>query len=61
MKIKMLKTHADPNGVHLAGKTYEVEDPLGVVLVEAGAAVQLSEPVSVSKPVEKANEIEYAL
>ena len=38
MEIKMLKTHADASGAHLAGKIYNLPNKEAKILIKAGAA-----------------------
>lgn len=56
MKVLMVKTHSDPQGMHQAGKVYNLDEKQARELIAAGACVpvaeaQLSKPESVAKKV----------
>ncbi len=50
MQIQMLATAAGPQGVYLAGNTYDVPENLGRAWVAAGAAVSREAPKPVTAP-----------
>lgn len=51
MKVRMVKTAANPDGVWMADLEYDIEDRLARQFIEAGAAIPL-EPVVETEAIE---------
>lgn len=50
MEVKMLKTHADASGAHLAGKVYDLPNKEAKILIKAGAAMSVKKIQAAEKP-----------